>query len=74
MAKNIRYQYDATQDQWLHGDPGVLPGSVAAADQRFVNATPKTSDGGSPRLSLVEWLMIGPMAFGLGFMMGVYWP
>ena len=36
MAK---YEYDATQEQWLYGDPGVLSGSVAAADQRCAKST-----------------------------------
>jgi hypothetical protein len=70
MAK---YQYDATQEQWLHGDPGVLSGSVAAADQRYAKST-QASEGISPRLSLAEWLIVGPMMVGLGFLMGVYWP
>jgi hypothetical protein len=73
MAKNIRYQYDATQEQWLHGDPGVLSGSVAAADQRYAKST-QVRESGPPRLSLIDWLIIGPMVFALGFMMGVYWP
>jgi len=70
MAK---YQYDATQEQWLHGDPGVLSGSVAAADQRYTKST-QASEGIPPRLSLAEWLIVGPMMVGLGFLMGVYWP
>jgi len=68
-----RYEYDATDEQWLMGDPGVMSGSVAAADQRYAKSTP-VREGRSPRLSLMEWLLISPLVFGLGFIMGVYWP
>lgn len=70
MAK---IEYDATQEQWLHGDPGVLPGSVATAEQWHVKST-QVRESGPPRLSLIEWLIIGPIMVGLGFLMGVYWP
>jgi hypothetical protein len=70
MAK---YEYDATQDQWLHGDPGVLSGSVAAADQRYAKSA-QIRESCAPRLSLIDWLICGPIMVGLGFLMGVYWP
>lgn len=71
MAK--KYEYDATREQWLHGDPGVLSGSVVAADLRYTKST-RASEVASPRFSLAEWLIIGPMMVGLGFLMGVMLP
>jgi hypothetical protein len=70
MAK---YEYDATQEKWLHGDPGVLSGSVAAAGQRYAKST-QVRENCVPQLSLIDWLICGPMMVGLGFLIGVYWP
>ncbi len=73
MARITRYEYDATHEQWLHGDPGVLSGSVAAADQRCAKSA-QASEVDPLRFSLADWLIIGPMMVGLGFLMGVMLP
>lgn len=64
---------------------GTMPDSVRTADQSFtiwspnshsfVPHKPKTRESvPKPKLSLVEWFIIGPMVVGLGFMAGVMWP
>jgi hypothetical protein len=36
--------------------------------------TPTREDSPKPKLSLVEWFIVGPIVVGLGFMAGMMWP
>ena len=69
----MRHQYDYTKQAWIKRDSGAVPVSVATADQWQPKST-QASEGNPTRLSLAEWLIIGPMMIGLGFLIGVYWP
>ena len=50
-------------------DKEFLSGSVAAADQRYAKST-QVRESCAPRLSLIDWLICGPIMVGLGFLNG----
>jgi hypothetical protein len=64
---------------------GMKSDSVRAAGQFYIakgksahyfpTLKPKTrEDSPKPKLSLVEWFIVGPIVVGLGFMAGIMWP
>ena len=71
-------KYDATKDRWLDGTlDGTLDGEPVfrprylRREKRLVVRPPKIREGRSPRLSLIEWMIIGPMVVALGFLAGI---
>jgi hypothetical protein len=72
--------YDYMSEQWIDiSDSGRKPDSVATAEQwrsytRSQTTQHSAKENQTPRFSLVEWFIIGPMVVGLGFMAGVFWP
>ena len=64
---------------------GMKPDSVRTAGQFYIAKgksthyfsalKPKTREGSpKPKLSLVEWFIVGPIVVALGFMAGIMWP
>lgn len=65
-------QYDYTAEKWIDSPVQVR----ASSRVHPLNAqlpSPRES-APKPKLSLVEWFIIGPLVVGLGFMAGVMWP
>lgn len=63
--------YDSTDEKWIDGNRRFM----RASPSHPLNTTPTpTTKESHPRLSLVEWFIIGPMVVGIGFMAGIMWP
>ena len=65
-------EYDCTDDKWIDGKSSDVTTSALHPLNTLTSLAAR--DNRSPRLSLVEWFVIGPMVIGLGFMVGVMWP
>jgi hypothetical protein len=67
-------KYDATNEKWLDiHNSDIKSDSMAAVVQRYAKPA-QASEVDSPRFSLAEWFIIGPMMVGLGFLMGIMLP
>lgn len=71
-------KYDATNARWLDGTlDGTLDGKPVSRprylrrEMRPVVRPHQIKEGRSPRLSLIEWMIIGPMVVVLGFLAGI---
>lgn len=65
-------EYDYTAEKWID-----LPVRVRASSRvhPLSSQRPTTRERDpKPKLSLVEWFIVGPLVIGLGFMAGVMWP
>lgn len=63
-------KYDATKDRWLDEEPVFRP-RYLRREKRLVVRPPEIRERSSPRLSLIEWMTIGPMVVALGFLAGI---
>jgi hypothetical protein len=65
-------QYDYMAQEWIDDKRQ----SVRASEVHPPNAetTPTREGSPKPKLSLVEWFIVGPIVVGLGFMVGIMWP
>lgn len=58
----------ATAAQWRTHSENTIPGGTRTAKPY------KTKVNNPQTFTLVDWLFIGPMVVGLGFLVGVFWP
>ena len=65
-------QYDYMAQEWIDDTRR----SVRASEVHPPNAETTTTREGppKPKLSLVEWFIVGPIVVALGFMAGIMWP
>lgn len=65
-------EYDYTAEKWIDS-PVRVRASSRAHPLNSQRPTTRERDP-KPKLSLVEWFIVGPLVIGLGFMAGVMWP
>lgn len=63
-------KYDATNEIWLDNEPVFEP-EYSRRNTRPIVPHPQVRERMFPRLSLIQWLIIGPMVIALGFLAGI---
>jgi hypothetical protein len=65
-------QYDYMSQEWIDDERHSVRASAGHPPNAKTTATREESP--KPKLSLVEWFIVGPIVFGLGFMAAIMWP
>lgn len=65
-------QYDYMAQEWIDDERQSVRASAVLPPKAETTQTREGSP--KPKLSLVEWFIVGPIVVGLGFMAGLMWP